>query len=140
MKYIFFAFSLILFVGCGGSGTPENLEEEVDQLIAEDEYQEALDLIEDANPDETEADLDELREKTHLNYGIFLEYRDSDPDNMRESMTGALEQFIKVLKINPDNEEAAKEIDQIMGIYETIPDRDPGEDIMEELRELGFDY
>lgn len=139
MRYIIVLLTLFLLAGCG-SETPENLEAEIDQLIAEDQYEEALELIQDADPDETEADLDKLREKTHLNYGIYLEYRTSNPDSMRESMIGALEQFIKVLKINPDNEKAASEIDQIMGIYETIPDRDPGEDILEELRELGFDY
>jgi hypothetical protein len=55
-------------------------------------------------------------------------------------MTSALEQFIEVLKINPDNEKARKEIRQIMGIYNTMPEKSPGEDIVSELNELGFNY
>lgn len=128
----------LLFISCAG-GTPENLEQHVDDLIAEDEYEEALNAIENADPDETDADLDSLKEKTHLNYGLYLEYR-SDPEDMRESMTGALNQYVEVLKINPDNEEAISEIEQIMGIYETMPNREPDQDVMEELQELGFNY
>lgn len=138
MRLLLLLSVLFLFNACS-TETPEDLEEQVDQHIAEDEYEEAIDLLENADPDETDADLEALKEKTHLNYGLFLEYR-SEPDDMREAMTGALRQFIEVLKINPENEEARSEIEQIMGIYETIPDRDPGEDILEDLRELGFDY
>ena len=59
---------------------------------------------------------------------------------MRQRMTGALEQFIKVLKINPDNQKAISEIEQIMSIYATMPDKSPGEEIMNDLQELGFNY
>lgn len=138
MRLLIILTSLIMLGSCA-SETPEDLDEHVDQLIAEDRYEEAINVLDNADPDNTEADLEALREKTHLNYGLFLEYR-SEPDDMRAAMTGALEQFIEVLKINPENEEARSEIEQIMGIYETMPDRDPGEDILEELRELGFNY
>ncbi|NIT58742.1 MAG: hypothetical protein GWN00_21715 [Aliifodinibius sp.] len=59
---------------------------------------------------------------------------------MRDRMTSALEQFIEVLELNPDNEKARQEIRQIMGIYNTMPDKSPGDDIISELNELGFDY
>lgn len=137
MRYALFSL-LLLFVACS-SDTPENVPQRVDQLIAEDNYEEALDLLEGVEPGEVDADLSTLQEKVHLNYGIFLEYRGGDDTSMRDRMTGALEQYIKVLKINPDNQKAISEIEQIMGIYSTMP-QSPGEDILAQLRELGFDY
>ncbi len=139
MKHLFSLLALILVISCS-SGTTENLAERVDQLIAEDNYVEALDLINSADPAETEADLQTLREKTHLNYGIYLEYRGPEDSSMRDRMISALEQYIAVLKINPNNQKAVSEIEQIMSIYSTMPDRSPGEDIVQELNELGFDY
>lgn len=59
---------------------------------------------------------------------------------MRDRMTSALEQYIAVLKINPDNEKARSEIEQIMSIYNTMPDKSPGEEIISQLNELGFNY
>jgi tetratricopeptide (TPR) repeat protein len=130
---------IILFMGCS-SESPEDLTKEVDQLIADDNYTQALELINDADPEQTDADIPRLKEKTHLNYGLYLEYRGPEDSDMRERMTSALAHFIEVLKINPQNETARSEIQQIMGIYQTMPDRSPGEDILEELRALGFDY
>ncbi|MDZ7691676.1 MAG: hypothetical protein U5K69_11225 [Balneolaceae bacterium] len=73
------------------------------------------------DPANTEADLDKLREKTYLNYGLYLEYRGPEGSSMRDRMTSALEQYIAVLKLNPKNEKARSEIEQIMGIYSTMP-------------------
>lgn len=139
MKHLIAVFSLLLFVGCS-SDTPQNLAEEVNQLISEDNYERALELINNADPEETPENLDNLREMTHLNYGMYLEYRGPEDSSMRDRMTEALLQYIEVLKLNPENEKAISEIEQIMGIYETMPDRGPGDDIITELNELGFDY
>lgn len=139
MRITLLSCSLLLFTACADQ-TPKNLNEQVDKLIAEDRYPQALTLIDEADPQETEANLDTLREKTHLNYGIFLEYRGPEGSTMRERMTSALEQYIAVLKINPDNRKARSEIEQIMGIYNTMPDKSPGEEIIQELNKLGFDY
>lgn len=130
---------MLFFISCS-SGTPENLSERIDQLIAEDNYEQALNLLDDANPSETEADIDRLKEKTYLNYGIYLEYRGPEGSTMRNRMTSALEQYIAVLKINPENQKARSEIDQIMNIYSTMPDKSPGQDIVSQLNELGFNY
>lgn len=139
MKYALSFLALIIFVSCGKQ-TAKNLSGQVDQLIAEDKYEQALTLISRADPQQTEADLDTLREKTHLNYGIYLEYRGPEGSSMRDRMTSALEQYIAVLKINPQNQKAISEIEQIMSIYSTIPDKSPGEEIVKELNQLGFDY
>lgn len=139
MKYLLSISVMLLFISCG-TDTPENLSERIDQLIAEDNYEQALTLLDDANPSETEADINRLKEKTFLNYGIYLEYRGPEGSTMRNRMTSALEQYIAVLKINPDNQKARSEIDQIMNIYSTMPDKSPGEDIVSQLNELGFNY
>lgn len=139
MKYIL-SLVLLLFIASCGTKTPENLSERVDQLIAEDNYDQALTLINEADPEQTEADLEKLKEKTHLNYGIYLEYRGPEGTTMRDRMTTALEQYIAVLKINPDNQKARSEIEQIMSIYSTMPDKSPGQEIVSQLNQLGFDY
>ncbi|MGM0545635.1 MAG: hypothetical protein ACQEST_02845 [Bacteroidota bacterium] len=139
MRFLFLSLIALLFISCSNE-TPENLPEQIDQLIAEDNYSEALDLLNNADPEQTDANIPELKEKTYLNYGLYYEYRGPEDSSMRERMTTALEQFIEVLKINPDNEKARTEVQQIMDIYETMPDKSPGDDIVSELNELGFDY
>ncbi|HKL18420.1 MAG TPA: hypothetical protein VJ905_05610 [Halalkalibaculum sp.] len=139
MKYLL-SISLLLFIVSCGTQTPENLTERIDQLIAEDNYGQALSLLSEAEPSETDADLDRLKEKTHLNYGIYLEYRGPEDSSMRDRMTSALEQYIADLKINSENQKARSEIEQIMSIYSTMPDKSPGQDIVSQLNELGFNY
>ena len=75
---------------------------------------------------------------THLNYGLFLEYRDANVTNMRDKMNNALREYVKVLRINPDNEKALSEIEQILGIYATFGNRAPAEDVVADLEEFGF--
>lgn len=143
MKIFSYTISLMLtlsiLTNCS-SEQPVNLPDSVDQYIAEDRYEEALELIENSDPSQTDTDLDQLREKTYLNYGLYLEYRGPESSTMRERMTSALEQYIEVLRINLENRDAIAEIEQIMGIYGTMPDRSPDEEIVAELNELGFDY
>ncbi len=139
MRYLSLLTLSLLFISCSG-GTPEDLSKRVDQLISEDKYPEAIKLLNNANASKTEDDITKLKEKTFLNYGIFLEYRGPEGSTMRDRMTTALEQYIKVLNINPKNQRAREEINQIMGIYSTMPDKTPGEEILSDLRELGFDY
>lgn len=139
MRYLSLLFLIPLFIACGNS-TPEDLPKRIDQLIADDNYTRALDLLNNVSAEETDANLSRLKEKTHLNYGLFLEYRGPEGSTMRSRMTSALEQYIAVLNINPKNQKARSEIKQIMGIYSTMPDKSPGEEIIADLNELGFDY
>lgn len=144
MKKLFVLSLLLGFAACTSNQETNNsdstevtmsLLDQVNSLLDSDQYVEALALLdEQQNTEETLL----LKEKTHLNYGLYLEYRDSNVTNMRDKMNGALRQYVEVLRINPDNEKAITEIEQILGIYSTFPDRSPDPDIMEDLEELGF--
>jgi len=108
---------------------------QIDNLVVEDKYTEALELLA-GQPDSPE--ILTLREMTHLNYGLFLEYRDSNVTNMRDKMNNALREYVKVLRINPDNEKAISEIEQILGIYATFGNRAPADDVVADLEKFGF--
>lgn len=139
MKKLFVLLLIAGLTACSESKkevAPQSLSEKVEFFLENDQYNDALTVLEgEENTDEVM----KLREKTHLNYGLFLEYRDSNVTNMRDKMNGALGQYIEVLKINPDNEKAVSEIEQILGIYATFPNRSPDEKIVEELKALGFE-
>lgn len=113
------------------------LSEQIDFLIEENEYETALQILEDEDRDDPEVRL--LLEKTHLNYGLH-NMNTFDPGEMRTRMNSALVQFAEVLKLNPENGVAREQIQQIMGVYATIPERSPDEEVLEKLREVGFDY
>ena len=131
------------FMSCSSSSEEQNstvsstvdIALQIDNLVAEDKYTEALELLA-GQPDSPE--ILTLREMTHLNYGLFLEYRDANVTNMRDKMNNALREYVKVLRINPDNEKAISEIEQILGIYATFGNRAPADDVVADLEEFGF--
>ena len=133
----------ISFMSCSSSSEEQNstlsstvdIALQIDKLVAEDKYTEALELLE-GQPDSPE--ILALKEMTHLNYGLFLEYRDANVTNMKDKMNNALREYVKVLRINPDNEKAISEIEQILGIYATFGNRAPAEDVLADLEEFGF--
>lgn len=144
MKKLLLIALIVSFTACSQSEESQSsteiaesasLSERIDVLLDNDQYIEAVEILK--NEEDSEEVL-LLREKTYLNFGLYLEYRDSNVTNMRDKMNGALRQYIQVLRINPDNEKAITEIEQILGIYSTFPDRSPDPDIMAELEELGF--
>lgn len=136
MKKLLLFLLLIGAVACSKTQNTK-LPQQIESLIAQDKYPEALALL---DGQEETPEILKLKEKTHLNYGLFLEYRDSDITNMRDKMNSALSQYIEVLKLNIENEKAISEIDQILGIYSSMPDRKPDEKVIEELHGLGFEY
>ncbi|MEO9884545.1 MAG: hypothetical protein ABJR05_03295 [Balneola sp.] len=140
MKNLLILFLIAGLAACADTKKEDmntkSLAEKVDFFLENDQYSDALTLLESQEENE---EVMTLKEKTHLNYGLFLEYRDSNVTNMRDKMNGALAQYVEVLKINPDNEKAVSEIEQILGIYSTFEDRKPDEKIAEELRKLGFE-
>jgi len=132
----------LICTACGSNDTPYvdsdmPLEQQINLLIEQDEYEAALDLLEDEEPDDPQ--IAELREKTHLNYGLNS-MNTFDAEEMRTRMNNALVQFTEVLKINPRNAVAREQIEQIMGVYATMPDRGPDPEVVEGLREVGYDY
>lgn len=136
MKRIAYALILLITFACTQEQEKtENLSTQIDALIEKDMYTDALTILE---AQESSEEVNTLKEKVYLNYGLFLEYRDSNVTNMRDKMNGALAQYVEVLKLNKDNEKAITEIEQILGIYSTFPDRSPDESIIAELKELGF--
>lgn len=133
---------LFLFATCTNDETPDidedmSITDQVNLLIEEDEYESALNLLE--NEDPTNPEVSRLLEKTHLNYGLNS-MNTFDQSEMRSRMNNALVQFTEVLRINPENNVAREQINQIMGVYATIPNREPEEEVLEGLREIGFDY
>lgn len=131
---VFIFLSLIL--SCSGERSQfENLNDRIDYLIEDNRYQEALDILEDE--DQSDSNVQTLREKTHLNYGLHS-MNTFDQSEMRTRMNNALRQFTEVLKINPQNDVARNQIEQILQVYSTIPDRQPDDDVIAGLREIGF--
>jgi hypothetical protein len=133
---------LLLLISCGESEpdvVDENapLPEKIDQLIQANEYESALNLLSEEDPEDPTAQ--QLLEKTHLNYGLHS-MNTFDQTEMRTRMNRALTQFTEVLRINPENEVARNNINQILSIYKTIPDRDPEQDVLEGLSEVGIEY
>lgn len=133
---------LFLIISCGEQKPEvvnENLplSEKIDQLIQQNEYETALSLLEDENREAQ--DIQQLLEKTHLNYGMHS-MNTFDQTEMRTRMNRALTQFTEVLRINPDNQVARTHINQILSIYKTIPDRDPEPEVLEGLRDVGIEY
>lgn len=140
MKHTKFLLFLLMIAFAGACSQSEkkndasDLKQEADTLTKED-FEESIATL------EAQGDRPEVlaqKEQAHLDYGIYLIYN-SDPAQMRENANDALRQFIEVLKINPENEKATSEIQQILGIYQTFPNREPDEDVKEDLRELGFE-
>ena len=124
--------ALGLITAC--SESTQNLEQQVDNLVAEQKFEEALELLEDQPASE---EVTAQKEDVHLQYGIYLIYN-ADPSQMRENANEALRQFIAVLEINPENEKAIAETEQILSIYRTFPNRQPEQEVLDKLQELGF--
>ena len=142
MFYEIKSFSLLLIpvlllAACSNDRTEyDNIEERIDYLIEDDRYEDALEALEDE--DRNDPEIRTLLEKTHLNYGLH-NMNTFDGTEMRTRMNDALRQFTEVLKINENNDMARNQINQILQIYDTIPDRQPEEDVLEGLREVGYE-
>lgn len=130
-------FLIVILAGCGNGNEqpPGTLDEKVDQYIEQDRYEEALRLLEGENREDPEVRM--LLEKTHLNYALNS-MSTFDAGEMRTRMNTALMQFVEVLKINPENSVAKNQIEQILGVYDTIPNRDPEPEAIQALQEIGI--
>jgi tetratricopeptide (TPR) repeat protein len=145
-RYFIFSTLLLLSIFLQSCSSDESqpaldenlsIDEQIDLLIENNDYETALDILEEL--DQTDPEIQTLREKTHLNYGLNS-MSTFDETEMRTRMNNALTQFTEVLRINPENGVAREQIEQIMGIYATIPNRQPEPEVLEGLRDIGFDY
>lgn len=127
-----FLMLIILLSAC--SESTQTLEQQVNSLLNEQNFDEAISLLNDQPESES---VSELKENVHLQHGIYLIYN-ADPAEMRENANNALREFIAVLEINPNNEKARAEIQQIINIYRSFPNRQPDEAIINRLEEFGF--
>jgi tetratricopeptide (TPR) repeat protein len=91
-----------------------SLTQQVVYLVELDEYEQALDLL--GNADQNDPQVMQLKRDTHLLYGLWLTYS-ADSVQMSERMGGALRHFRRVLQLDPGNSRAQAEIEQIEGIY-----------------------
>lgn len=131
-------FLILLLTTCSGDEPAfDSLSKRIDFLIEENRYEEALSTLNEESTEDPEIRL--LNEKTHLNYGLH-NMNTFDEGEMRTRMNEALRQFAEVLRINSGNTVARQQIEQIMSIYQMMPDRGPEEDVLEDLQEVGYDY
>lgn len=114
------------------SGT---MEEKVDTWIENNDYDAALEWL--GTQDETNPDVKQQLEKVWLNYG-YHSMNVFDPAEMRTQMNWALTCFAEVLTLNEQNEAARAQIDQILDVYATMPDRGPDPEVMDRLAPFGY--
>ena len=128
--------ALVLITACSQSESKKKmtLNEQVNALISEAKFEEAMSLLDD---EPSSPEISKLKENVHLKHGIHLIYN-SEPSQMKENANQALREFIAVLEINPNNEKAKAETEQILGIYRSFPNRAPAQDVLDKLKELGF--
>ncbi len=137
MKALLFSLlALGLITACSPSESKKKmtLDEQVNELVSEAKFEEAMSMLDDKP---ASSEITKLKETVHLKHGIHLIYN-SDPSQMKESANQALREFIAVLEINPNNEKAKAETEQILGIYRSFPNRQPAKDVLDKLKELGF--
>ncbi len=141
-KTIFLLLTVSLWISACSSSEEETIDpnltltEQIDLLIEENRYTTALEVLNDEDRDDPEIRI--LLEKTHLNYGLHS-MNTFDQTEMRTRMNNALSQFTEVLRLNPNNGVAREQIGQILTIYDTIPGREPEPEVLEGLREVGFE-
>jgi len=159
MKIILSALLVtLLFISCGSEPKSTGHKAQVESLISQNKYTEALQYISSLPPTEETAELgkeirvkngaylqnkiSELKKadvsvnenaislaKAYVEMGIFMEYY-GDHLGMKERMTGSLAHFRKALQLEPGNSKAMAEIAQIEGIYKQMGRKVP-QDIAE---------
>lgn len=135
---------LLLTIFLAACSSPESefinddlpLGDQIDLMIEADQYEAALNRLSQEDRDDPEVLLQ--LEKTHLNYALHS-MTTFDQTEMRTRMNNALAQFTEVLRINPNNIVAREQIEQILAIYQTFPNRAPDPAVMEGLREFGYE-
>ncbi len=126
-----------------------SLQQKVDYLLNSDNSD--RDKSNDFNPALFEEVVPQLQKKDdpqskhelaqlYLKHGIWNMYYSpyTATPKMRIAVTAALKDFIHVLQIDPGNQEAARQINQIIDVYKTMPDKSVPEEVVPQLKKLGF--
>jgi tetratricopeptide (TPR) repeat protein len=159
MKLILSALLItILFISCGSKQQKAGHSAQVETLLSQNKYSEALQYLSSVPPSEEttklgkeirvknqaflsttianlkQSDLTQASNtlalaKAHLDMGLFMEYY-GDHLGMKERMTGSLAHFRKALQLEPSNAKALAEINQIEGIYKQM-----GREVPQEVAE-----
>jgi len=149
MKIILSALLVtFLFISCGSESQKSGHKAQVESLISQNKYNEALQYLSSLPPSDETTELGkevrvkngtylqnkitELKKadisvsenaaalaKAYVEMGIFMEYY-GDHLGMKERMTGSLAHFRKALQLEPGNSKAMAEIAQIEGIYKQM--------------------
>lgn len=99
-------------------------------------YQQVVAQLKGKNDEQSK----DLLAKVYLKHGIWVIYSgpSSATGNMHQAVTQSLKDFINVLDIEPHNQQARDQINQILQIYKTMPDKSPDPSLVPKLRQLGF--
>ncbi len=116
----------LLAVSCSDP-EPQTLEAKVADLMDQNEYEAALEML--AGADDDPARIEALRIQVHLAYANYLTH-EADHLAMGARMATALRHFRRVAELDPGNSQAQTHIELIEGIYEQM-----GRDIPEGVAE-----
>ena len=125
---------IVALAGCQSEDSTDNspyssasLADQVEHYNQNEEYEEALQLLRQSDGDPEE--ITQMQETVHLNYALYLTHERAMED-MTHYIPKALRHFRRVLEINPDNQQAQEQRDQIEQIYRQL-----GRDIPEGIAE-----
>ncbi len=117
------SFTLLFLSACGNNGNdtaaiPDGpIEQQVQFLVDQDRYEEALDILREADQDDRRVAV--MTRDTHLLYANWLMHS-ADSIHMTERMPLALQHFRRVLELDSENQIALASIEQIESIYQQM--------------------
>jgi len=99
-------------------------------------FDEVVPALEKQNDPKSKQELVQL----YLKHGIWNMYYGpyTATAKMRLAVTVALKDFIRVLELDPHNQEATRQINQIIDVYKTMPNKSVPEEVVPDLKKLGF--
>jgi tetratricopeptide (TPR) repeat protein len=127
IKFLLVLVLLSMVIACSKEEAPQTEQPTVDLSsmslvdrviyhIDNAEFDEAFTVIKSA--DQNDPTVHELLLATHMSYALKLTY--ASLTDQRTRMPEALRHFRRVLELDPGNEQAKAEIEQIEGIYRSL--------------------
>ena len=99
-------------------------------------YQQVMAELENKN----DAQSQQVKAQLYLKHGVWsIDFGVTHgAKNMRAAVTQSLEDFIHTLEIDPNNQAAKQQINQILNVYKTMPGKSVPEKVVPQLKKLGF--